>query len=205
MGPRHKDETGGAQDVALLSIVPRGAQSEHEVRRSQLHQLFLAHGRFVRSLVARLAGPGIDPKDLSQEVFLTAWRRLPALRPDASPRAFLASIAVKVAAGARRRARVHRFLGLDDDLHPADPQTPESIFAQAEASRRVYAALTHLSDKKRTVFVLYELQGLTGEEIAQAVGCPLKTVWSRLAHARREFEQHVVRPPPAPHAREGQG
>ena len=54
-------------------------------------------------------------------------------------------------------------------------------------------ALAALSDAKRQVFVLFELQGLPGEDIAAALNIPLKTVWSRLFYARKEFAQAVAR------------
>jgi RNA polymerase sigma-70 factor (ECF subfamily) len=55
----------------------------------------------------------------------------------------------------------------------------------------VYAALNRLGEKKRTVFVLFELEELSGEEIAALINCPVKTVWSRLASARIEFADAV--------------
>lgn len=46
-----------------------------------------------------------------------------------------------------------------------------------------------MAPKKREVFALFELEGLSGEEIAERVGCPIDTVWTRLFHARKEFEK----------------
>ena len=56
-----------------------------------------------------------------------------------------------------------------------------------EEVRRLYAALDRLSEKRRTVFVLYEMQGLGGPEIAETLGIPIKTVYKRLYHARQDF------------------
>lgn len=141
----------------------------------------------IRQLLVRLGGPRMDSEDLTHEVFVIASERLPTLRQRAAAQAWLTGIAVKVAAGARRRARLRRFVGLDETEDLADWRTPAEEFENGEASRRVYSLLEGMKEKKRTVFILFELQGFTGEEIAAAVGCPLKTVWTRLFHARREF------------------
>jgi RNA polymerase sigma-70 factor (ECF subfamily) len=63
--------------------------------------------------------------------------------------------------------------------------TPLAAFEQTEATRRLYALLDKLPEKQRAVFVLFELEGSSGEQIAEAVGCPVPTVWTRLFHARK--------------------
>jgi RNA polymerase sigma-70 factor (ECF subfamily) len=90
---------------------------------------------------------------------------------------------------ARRRARVRRFFGLHLAESRPSPETPQQIFEHRESSERLYRLLEKISDKKRTVFVLFEMEGLPGEEIAHIVGCPLKTVWTRLHHARRDLHR----------------
>jgi RNA polymerase sigma-70 factor (ECF subfamily) len=69
----------------------------------------------------------------------------------------------------------------------SESEGPEQVLLRREAARRVDRILAKMSRKKREVFALFELQGLAGEEIADLLGIPLDTVWSRLAHARREF------------------
>ncbi len=149
-----------------------------------LGQLYREQVPRVRRLLVRLGGPRLDSEDLTHEVFVIAWERLPTLRNRAAANAWLT---VKVAAAARRRARMRRLLGLIPSDPLADARTPATEFESGEASRVVYSLLEGMKEKKRTVFILFELQGLSGEEIAAAVGCPLKTVWTRLFHARREF------------------
>ena len=106
--------------------------------------------------------------------------------------AWLNGIALRVAASARRRARLRQLVGLDADNEPTEPTTPVSVLETRRARQIVYRALEGISDKKRTVFILFELQGMTGQEIAETVRCPLKTVWTRLFHARREFLARVT-------------
>lgn len=166
------DEAFGADDVRLL---------------------YLEHAASLRLTLARLAGNTLDPDDLLQEVFVVALRKARDLGRADSRKAWLCGVAVKVATTRRRTARLLRFLGLQDAAQFASPESPQRSLEQRYASLRVGTVLNALSDAKRSVFVLYEQQGFSGEEIAQALGIPLKTVWTRLFHARREFEKELLR------------
>jgi RNA polymerase sigma-70 factor (ECF subfamily) len=92
-----------------------------------------------------------------------------------------------------RRAQVRRALsamwgGLTgEDL--AEPRAPDAGLENAEASVVMERVLARMSPRKREVFMLYELEELPGETIAEMVGCSVATVWSRLFYARKEFEQ----------------
>ena len=170
--------------------MPVAAQAD---RVADLQRLWEQHATFVRELLARLLGPGADVDDLRQEVFLVAWRKRELLDGTLPARPWLVGISVRVAAATRRKARVRRFLGLSAAPERADRATPETLFEQAEASRVVYEILDRLSERKRTVFVLHELQGLTSVQIGMLVGCPPETVRTRLLHARREFQECLNR------------
>jgi RNA polymerase sigma-70 factor (ECF subfamily) len=162
-------------------------EAQHEVRA-----LYVAHAQALRSGLRRLTWPGCDVDDLLQEVFVVAIRRPAPLLLADSPKAWLYGVAVKVAAAARRKHRLREFLGLE----AAEKLTADSVArldAQLDAAATVHRALGKLSGKKREVLVLFELEGLSGEEIAQVLGCPLKTVWTRLHHARKDFEGQWVR------------
>ena len=100
---------------------------------------------------------------------------------------------MQLARAARRRRRLRRLFGLGSALGVPADSTPESLFESKEASRVVYAILERLSEKRRTVFILFELQELSGAEISAALGCPLATVKTRLFHARKDFEQELGR------------
>lgn len=155
--------------------------------------LYLEHAASLRLTLARLAGNTLDPDDLLQEVFVVALRKAGDLARADSRKAWLCGVAVKVATTRRRTARLLTFLGLNDAERFASPESPQRSLEQRSACVRVGQVLGALSEAKRTVFVLYEQQGYSGEEIAQALGIPLKTVWTRLFHARREFEQELQR------------
>jgi RNA polymerase sigma-70 factor (ECF subfamily) len=169
------------------------AVASSELSLNDVHRLYVAHAAGLRLALQRLAGPGLDPEDLLQEVFVVALRKSADLSRAQSPVAWLFGVATRVAATRRRTATWKRWLGLEHAPELASAESPSRTLEQKQASLLVESALQALSAAKRDVFVLFELQGLTGEEIAQALGIPLKTVWSRLFYARREFAAEVNR------------
>jgi RNA polymerase sigma-70 factor (ECF subfamily) len=170
---------------ALMST----AVTSTDEHRAELRALYVEHADALHSGLRRLTWPGCDVDDLLQEVFIVALRRPRQALLAESPKAWLYGVAVKVAAGARRRHRLRRFLGMDAAANVAAAGGQEA----RDVAASVHAALGRMAAKKREVLVLYELQGLSGEEIANVLGVPLKTVWSRLHYAREEFQRVMVR------------
>jgi RNA polymerase sigma-70 factor (ECF subfamily) len=167
------------------------AQPAGEDLREEVCMLYATHARALRSGLRRLSWPGCDVDDLLHEVFVIALRRPQAVLLAGSRRAWLYGVAVRVAAAARRKHRFRRLLGLDAAEEVQAPH--EDLDARLDAARRVERALSKLSPRKREVLVLFELQGLSGEEIAAALKCPAPTVFTRLHHARRDLERMMVR------------
>lgn len=166
---------------------------DRPVTLDDVRRLYEAHAAELRQALARLA-PQLDADDLLQEVFLVVLRRPDALLTADSPRAWLFGVAVKLAATRTRSSRVRRFFGLEaaEDLSVAT-DAPGRTLEQRDAQRAVAKALESVSTAKREAFVLFELQGLSGEDVALALGIPLKTVWTRLFHARREVTEALER------------
>lgn len=158
-----------------------------------LHQLYEDHVAFVRRAVVRLGGPTADVEDLVHDVFLVAFDARHRFEGRSQLSTWLYGIAIRVVSQARRRGRLRELFGLSTTTEPIEHETPHRAFEHQEASALVYRALDKIGERKRTVFILFELEGLSGEEIAQIVDCPLKTVWTRLFHARKEFEAHLAR------------
>ena len=113
-------------------------------------------------------------------------------------KAFLVATAVRVAANARRLHQRSREVPTDDlDDIAAPPSgsrgaTPEQLLDWKQRRERLDEALDELPFEQRTVFVLFELEGFSLPEIADAVGVPLGTATSRLRRARRAFEDGIA-------------
>ena len=176
--------------VDLALSPPRAAVKPTSL--DDFRHLYELHAAEVRQSLRRLA-PELDADDLLQEVFVIALDDPDRLAQVESPRAWLFGIAVRLASTRRRTFRIRRFLGLDDAPPIAGSDTPGRSLEHRDAHRAVQRALASLTTSKRETFVLFELQGLTGEEVAQALDIPLKTVWTRLFHARREVTAAVER------------
>ena len=168
---------------------PNGTPAERRARLEDFRDFYVERVELIRRVVARLLGPQGQIDDAIQETFLVAWRRRGSFQGQAQASTWLYSIAQRVALSMRRRARVRSWLGLDAVPELPDPATPHTYFERREAAERLYALLDRITDKKRSVWILYELEGLSGEEIARIVGCPINTVWTRLHHARQELQQ----------------
>ena len=164
--------------------------------KARLRALFDSHYDFVWRTVRHL---GVSPggvDDAAQEVFIVASRRLDAIRPG-SERAFLHGVARRVAADARDAQSRRAAPPHDDDalVRLADTEQPgaDELLDQARAQRILMALLDALPIELREVFVLFEIEGLTMAEIAEAAGLPPGTVASRLRRARELFEQESRR------------
>lgn len=132
-----------------------------------------------------------EADDAAQHVFLTFAARLSELEPGAE-RAFLIGACSRVAANARRR-RVRAIETVTDgDALDRDGMNPEELLVCKERSAALDRALATLTWDHRTVFVLFELEGLSLPEIAKALSVPLGTATSRLRRARVAFEQWVL-------------
>lgn len=155
-------------------------------------RVFEQHAPFVRALARQLLQREADADDATQEVFVLAWRKLSNFQGNGM-RTWLAMITVKTVAAMRRRVWLRNRLGLEAVQEPQiEPQTPASALELQEAKAIFDAAASKLSPKKRVVLVLSDIHGFTGPEVADAVGCPLETVYSRLFHARRELVHHLA-------------
>jgi RNA polymerase sigma-70 factor (ECF subfamily) len=132
--------------------------------------------------------------DASQEVFLVVHRRLTDFQGRSSLKTWLFGIALHVARRQARTAARHPAEELPEPA-PAAPgaTTPQDEAARREAIALLYTILDDLDADKRAVFVMAELEQMTAPEIAEALGAPMNTVYSRLRAARREFEASLKR------------
>ncbi len=158
-----------------------------------LGNLFDTHQEAVRGYVARLGLLRGDCDDITQSVFLEVVRSAQRFDPKYAARAWLLGIATMLVRRHRRSfvrqtARLLRWS--NEPPRPSEP-SPEERYRGDCAQRRFNEAYEKLSLKKREVFSLVVLEGLSGEEAAQALSIPIGTVWTRLHHARKELRGAV--------------
>ena len=161
--------------------------------------LYEDHFDFVWRSMGRL---GVDPsavEDAAQDVFVIAHRRLADFEGRSSVKTWLFGIALRVARDHRRTARRKRSYGLltegeADTAAVADTSTPSPLesASRAEAVARLETILGELDEDRRAVFILAELEQMSGPEIAEAVGANVNTVYTRLRAARRAFNEAVA-------------
>jgi RNA polymerase sigma-70 factor (ECF subfamily) len=160
-------------------------------------QLFEAHRRDVARLVFRMLGASPDLEDVVQEVFMQVHRSIGDFRGSARFSTWLYRVAVNVVLMHRRAARSRPRLdqGLaEQELLDHEP-LPDDRAAQRSRVRAFYRLLERLSEKKRTVYVLHELEGMAPADIGRIVKAPVLTVRTRLFYARRELAQMLVDEP----------
>jgi RNA polymerase sigma-70 factor (ECF subfamily) len=142
---------------------------------------------FVWRSLRRLGVPPALVEDATQDSFVVVHRRISDLRPDASEKAWLFGIAIRVARDYRRTQRRKGTTSIDTDTATSSDLGPFERTAKAEAGRVLERFLVSLEDDKRAVFVMAELEGMTAPEISDASGTNLNTVYSRLRGARERF------------------
>jgi RNA polymerase sigma-70 factor (ECF subfamily) len=157
--------------------------------------LYRAHERTVMRWAARLGGPGIDVEDVVQEVFLIAKRRLRSFDGPGSIKTWLFRTTEKIVQAARRKRRLRRWLSRSADPAAsgmgAPRPTPAEALERERAVDEVYRVLDRLPERQRRVLVLFELEGLSTQEIADLVGAEVGTVRVWIFRARARFlEEH---------------
>lgn len=154
-------------------------------------ELYLQYFDFVWRIMRRF---GVAPslvEDAAQDTFVVVHRRLASLRPDASAKAFVFSIATRVSSDYRRTQRRKGASSLEEADLPALDVDPHEQAERAHAGRLVHRFLESLSDDQRTVFVLADLEGMTAPEISDLTAVNLSTVYTRLRTVRIRFVEFL--------------
>lgn len=177
--------TAGKSEIDVARAPPLDAS------RSRLARVLTEHYDFVWRSLRRLGVPESDAEDVAQEVFMTLSKRLGDVVVG-SERAFLYRTAVHHAAHVHRtRARRREVAEPEFDEAPSSARNPEDLLAGARARALCHALLEELNFDQRAVFVLYELEEMTMQEIAEMLELPLGTVASRLRRGREAFERRL--------------
>ncbi len=159
--------------------------------RNAFSELVRTHAQGVLNVIYRMCGDMQVAEDAAQETFIQAWLRLPSYRPRASLRNWLYRIAVNKAIDMLRKEK--RILpGAVEDLNLTDSgPSPEALAASSERTKMVQEAVLALPEASRAVLVLREYEGLSYQEIADALDIPVGTVMSRLNYARKLLREKL--------------
>ena len=157
-------------------------------------EVYDAHFAFVWRSLRRLRVPEPSLNDALQDVFLVVHRRMDDFEGRAKLSTWLFGICLRVAKDYRRRAHVRREVFDDSNFaQVSDPHSDTGAAAEQNQNLLLFeAALEELDLDQRAVFILFELENMTGDEIADSLQIPLGTVYSRLRLARQAFKKAAL-------------
>lgn len=182
-------ELGRPEAAGVTAVADPLRMSGRDLR---FEQVFAEHAPYVLRVMPRLGVIPADVDDVAQEVFLAVHHGLAEFEGRSRVRTWIYGICLRVAGNYRRRAHRRREVrGMEIEV-PVDAAQGEGI-DRARSRELLAAGLEALSERKREVFVLYEIEELSMAEVAQAVDCPLFTAYARLYAARREMKQAIER------------
>jgi len=178
-----------------LSVVPgsvrgvppsAGKEAPGEAAVSSFREVFDKHARYVWRSLLGLGVRERDVADASQQVFLVVHARLASDQVAvAALRTFVYGVCLRVASDFRRRAHRRHERLFADPPEPSQPPDQERAAWHRQTLAQLDAVLERLPAPQREAFVLYEIEELSMNEVASALGCPLQTAYSRLHAARR--------------------
>lgn len=180
-------DRGHARDRRALDadLIPRSIRGDEAASRALHAHYYPVASAFLRKLGTR---PG-DIEDACQDVFMQFFRYLPSFRGESQLQTWLFRVCVTQARRARRRQKLSDLVSVllmrrirADVIPPAD---------KSDASM-VERALGRMGDELRVTFVLFELEGHSGKEVAEILRCPEATIWRRLYAARRIFRESLA-------------
>jgi RNA polymerase sigma-70 factor (ECF subfamily) len=161
-----------------------------------VHAVYRSHAQFVWMSLQRLGVRPADLDDVAQDVFVVVHRRLRTFDGTARMTTWLFGICMRVAANYRRRRRWSLEVlwgGMDDERSPAHAARADDVLVHREERELAERVLSRLDVERRATFVMFEIESLSCQEIAELMDVPLGTVYSRLHSARRQLEKIIAR------------
>lgn len=181
-------------DKRLVERVQHGDKKAFELLFSKYH-------RKLMRLVSRLVRDQAEAEDVVQEAFIKAYRALPQFRGDSAFYTWLYRIGINTAknylvtqgrrAPTSTEADVEEAETFDGGEQLRDINTPESMLASKQIAQTVNLAMESLPEELRTAISLREIEGLSYDEIADVMGCPIGTVRSRIFRAREAIAEKL--------------
>lgn len=190
-----RNEPAQVEDAVGRALVERWRAGDE----AAFTDIFRTYRALVHGLLFHLLGRDPELEDVIQASFLEVFRSLDRFEGRSRLSSWIARVALHTGYHhlRRKRSRLPAYAG-DLDEEQADPSPtadPEANLERRESEARVRALLEKLPEKKRTVLVLNDLQGVPQEEIAEILGVPLATVRTRLFYARKELWALVAADP----------
>ena len=184
----------GEVDQQLVERSQRGDKYAFEL-------LVIKYQRRLARLISRFVRDAAEVEDVTQEAFIKAYRALPAFRGESSFYTWLYRIGINTAKNyllaLKQRAPTSTSFNTEDaeDFEDADllheVSTPENEFMSKQVVNVVNLSLQELPDDLRTALTLREIEGLSYEEIASVMSCPIGTVRSRIFRAREAISENL--------------
>ncbi|WP_019936249.1 RNA polymerase sigma factor RpoE [Bordetella sp. FB-8] len=181
-------------DAELVARVQRGDKQAFNL-------LVIKYQRKILRLLSRMIRDPADIEDVAQEAFIKAYRALPQFRGESAFYTWLYRIAINTARNwlssvAKRPSAPNALESEDGETFNetdslSDISTPESMAASREIAETVNAAIEELPEDLRNAIVLREIEGMSYEDIAQTMGCPIGTVRSRIYRAREAIARRL--------------
>ena len=176
---------GEDRDAELVDRFRRGDESA-------FNEIFKMYRSLVWGVLHHLMPQDPELEDVVQQAFIEVFRSLDSFEGRSKLSSWVARVALHVGYHhlRRKKSRPHDYdaeRSMPEVVDPSPRGDPEAAAERREAIARVYAILETLPEKKRSVFVLNDLQGMAQEEVAEVVGTNIATVRTRLFYARREF------------------
>jgi RNA polymerase sigma-70 factor (ECF subfamily) len=189
-----------------LDLIRRCQQSRGEEFHEAFTELYEQYKDRVYNVAYRITGSAADALDASQETFAILFRKVRDFRFQSKFSSWVYRITVNASIDLCRRSTLRNYASLDqyfDETQrsdrtavlPADESAarPRAVAEESEFAREVHLSIQRLSPKLRTIVVLRYLENLSYEEVAEALGCSLGTVKSRLARAHSALEPLLLR------------
>lgn len=179
-------------DLALVERVKRGDKAAFDL-------LVIKYQSRIINLVSRFVRNHADAQDVTQDAFLKAYRALPNFRGESAFYTWMYRIAVNTAKNFLALQVSRRTSDMDQDVSEMeqidgsdalrDMDTPEHLLLTSEIQDTVVRAIAGLPEDLRTAITLRELEGLSYDEIAEAMDCPIGTIRSRIFRARETIDK----------------
>jgi RNA polymerase sigma-70 factor (ECF subfamily) len=182
-----------ASDLALVKRVKQGDRSAFDL-------LVLKYQHKILKLIMRYVRDSSEALDVAQEAFLKAYRAIRSFRGDSAFYTWLYRIAINTAKNhvvAAGRKPLYYGMDLQDSEHGEvfaklkDNDTPEHLTLSEELRQTVNRAINELPEDLRTAILLREIDGMSYEQIAQTMECPVGTVRSRIFRAREAIDKKI--------------